>query len=499
MSIPPRPALAPALGRRYAARNARAPDFTPRTAKGPTVAGDIDWASFARTVWDSLSRYVEASSAGTGSVLALAPAGAISEELELERWKQGGMDAGALAGFLERYLSRTTRLHHPGYIAHQVAVPALSSALADLVNGVVNNGTSIYEMGAPGAVIESAMIGWMLEKVGWPRGAGGVLTHGGALANLTALAAARSAIAPSAWEEGVPRDLAVIAAPTCHYSIARAVALLGLGARRIVPLACDAVDRVLPRAVAAAHEQVRSEGRRVMAVVISAGATATGLHDPVRAAGEYCRREGLWLHVDAAHGGSALLSERERHWLDGIELADSLVWDAHKMLRASNLCAAVLLRDREVLDGALRLRATYMIRGDGRGGLQTARRSIECTKNALGLKLFLNLACFGERGLAEHVERLYENTRRFHAIIGARAGFECPYPPESNILCFRHGTDDELQDRIRTRLLEEGRFHISAADVRGARHLRLTVMNPRTSDATIRALLDRIAELAAVA
>lgn len=456
-----------------------------------------EWRELVSVVADLLAAYVAESRAADGPVLALAPASAVHEELELGRWWKGGMDAAGVSRFLTRYLARTTRLHHPHYMAHQVAVPALGSALADLVNGVVNNGTSIYEMGAAGAVIESAVLDWMLAKVGWSAGAGGVLTHGGALANLTALAAARGAAAPDAWEHGVPGDIVILAAPSCHYSIARAASLLGLGSRRVLPLECDPLDRVAPGAVRAAHEAARAAGRRVMAVVVSACATATGLHDDVHACGEYCRTHGLWLHVDAAHGGSALISERERHWLRGVELADSVVWDAHKMLQTSNLCAAVLVRDKRILESGLRFQASYLIRGESGLGVQTARRSIECTKNALGLKLFLNLAFLGEDALARNVERLYENTRRFHARIAKRPGFTCPYEPEANILCFRFRADDGTQDRIRSRLLEEGRFHVSAAHVSGVRHLRLTVMNPDSSLTAIDALLDRIEALAA--
>src|SRR3954466_158433 len=153
-----------------------------------------------------LARYVEASRRGEGPAIANPPIADVMADLDLRRrLREGGLDAESFGAFLADYLARTTRLHHPGALAHQVAVPAVPSALADLVHGVVNNPMAIYEMGPAGAAIEAAVIEWMLRHVGFePRGAGGVLTHGGSLANLTALLAARARAAPEAWREGTP-------------------------------------------------------------------------------------------------------------------------------------------------------------------------------------------------------------------------------------------------------------------------------------------------------
>ena len=452
-----------------------------------------------RRVLAVLARYLQRSARGEAPVVTLPSPRELRRELRPEEWRRGGADDDAIIEFLERYLERTTRLHHPGYIAHQVAVPHEASALADLINGVLNNGMSIYEMGPAHALLEQAMLDWLLEQIGWARrggGAGGVLTHGGALANLTALAAARAAVAPDAWEEGCPGDLVVLASATSHYSVARSVALLGLGARALVPVAADDLDRMRADALGSVLDGVRAAGQRVMAVVVNACATGTGLYDPVAETAEFCREHGLWLHVDGCHGASALLSQRLRGLLAGIEHADSVVWDAHKMLRTSNLCTAVLCRDAKRLEGAFRQRATYLIRGESTPGINQVKRSIECTKTGLGLKLFLTLACVGEDGLARHVEHLVARTLSFHALISARHGFHCPYVPESNILCFRYGDDDEQQDRIRSALIADGRYYITAADVGGRRHLRLSVMNPLTDEPVIEGLLDTIESLA---
>jgi L-2,4-diaminobutyrate decarboxylase len=193
------------------------------------------------------------------------------------------------------------------------------------------------------------------------------------------------------------------------------------------------------------------------------------------------------LHVDAAHGGSALLSERHRGLLSGIERADSVVWDAHKMLRTSALCAAVLVKRGGDLPAAFKQRGDYLFDGHDAIGFDLIDRALETTKATLGLKLFLSLAWMGERGLGEYVASRYELTRRFHDALSRERGITCPYVPQSNILCFRVDGADQLE--LRDRILVDGRFHISSTTIAGERYLRLVVTAPETSDDTVDQLL----------
>jgi len=466
-----------------------------------------------------LSLWIEHSRAGEGRVLTQRPAAELSHALELDRWiRRGGMDGAAFGKFLERYLADSTRLHHPSFMGHQVAVPMFPTALADLVHGALNNSTAVYEMGAAASTVEVAVIDWMLAKIGWrpdaaPYGesngaarpgdtaarAGGVLTHGGSLANLTALLAARAVAAPEAWKEGVPRDLAVLAPRSAHYSIARAVSILGLGSDALLPIDVDGCGRLDPRALDAAREKALGAGRRVMAVVANACNTAAGAFDPLEPVADFCREHGLWLHVDGAHGAAALLSPALRGRLAGIERAHSVVWDAHKQLGASSLCAAVLVRDGSALQGAFRQQASYLASGESQGaGPDLFGRVLECTKAGLGLKLFLNLAVHGEDGLRRHVESLHDAARAAHDVIHARPGFALLCAPESNIVCLRHeASDDARQAAIRRELVRRGDFYVTQADVGGRRWLRLVLMNPLTGADVIERLLDQVEAIAA--
>jgi L-2,4-diaminobutyrate decarboxylase len=426
------------------------------------------------------------------------PIADVAEELDLRRLlREGGLDSDTFGAWLTALLERTTRMHHPGELAHQVASPDVPAALADLVHGATNQPMSIYEMGPAAGAMEAAVVEWMTERIGWGPGAGGVLTHGGSLANLTALLAARAAAAPAAWSDGVDGGLAVLAPPSAHYSVKRSVAMLGLGESAVVALEVDDQERIVPAGLDGALERAVAGGRRPMALVAAACATSTGLHDDLEAVGRFCRERGIWFHVDAAHGASALLSADHRHLLRGLEQADSVVWDAHKMLRTSSVCAAILVRAVDRLDAAFRQQAAYLFYEDAQApGPDLLGRQVECTKAPLGMKVFLNLAFRGERGLGEYVATQYDKTLRFWELISAREGFECLCRPESNILCFRYGTDGALQVELRERLLAEGRFHLSSTEVAGERWLRMAVMAPATSEATIDELLAAIERLA---
>ncbi len=430
------------------------------------------------------------------------PLDELLESLDVARWiAEGGMDHNSLQQFLKTYLAASTRMHNPAYMAHQVAVPDFPSAVAELVHGAINNPLAIYEMGPSAAAVEFAVLNWMIAKIGWVpeplQGQGkdhasGVFTHGGSLANLTAMLGARAAIAPDAWERGNPSDLVILVPPSSHYSIARAASIMGLGKCAMVELAIDHREVIAPDQIYAQVKQLNAEGKRVMALVANACATGSGLYDPLNEIADVCRERRIWLHVDGAHGASALLSPRLATLMKGVERADSLVWDAHKMLRVSGLSTAVLFRQAHQLQNAMQQQASYIFYGSKSAGVDLIHRTIECTKAPMASKLFFNLAWRGESGLAQYIESRYDATSDFYHQIRSRPNFSCPFKPESNILCFRYGDDDDLQIQIRESLMQEGKFHISSAIVAGVRYLRLAVMNPDTDQTTVNRLLDAI-------
>ena len=465
----------------------------------------MSFTADARIVSRALERFRRQAVRREGRVVFQPPIEDLVRGLDLDgHAARGGLTGRRLASFLDRYLESATRLHHPSYMAHQVAVPHPAGALASMVDGFTNNAMAIYEMGPAAAAIEFWVLNWMIRKIGWtpmpfPRDsargephAGGVLTHGGSLANLTALLAARSRAVPEAWDSGTPSDLAVLVPAESHYSIARAASILGLGSAAVIPLEVDAVGRVIPDRIPSALARVRDAGRRPMALVANACSTALGLYDRLRDIGSICREHRLWFHVDGAHGASALLSEATRPLLDGVELADSLVWDAHKLMRTPTLCAAVLIRDARWLDGAFQQEASYLFHDKAQPGVDFIHRTVECTKAGLGLRFYAVLAALGEEELGRYVQQRFALAADAYAWMQGLPDFECPFPPQSNILCFRLNGSDEQQIAVRDALIADGSFHLSTAEVGGRRYLRATFMNPDTVMDDVKALTQRI-------
>ncbi len=471
----------------------------------------MSFSSDAETILNSLEAYSQQCSSRQGAVLAQKSSARLIADLELEKLaKTGGLAGENLAEFMRKYLETTNHLHHPNYMGHQVAVPHYAGSLAALVDGFTNNAMAIYEMGPGASSIEFFVLNWLLEKVGWRAApvppafpeagqvyGGGVLTHGGSLGNLTALIAARSRVAPEVWERGNPGDLALLTSPLNHYSIARAAGILGIGHKAVYSLEVDERGVIRPDRLEAAYRRMQADGKRAVALVANACCTAVGLYDPLQEIGEFCRQHELWLHIDGAHGASALLSERLRRYLKGVELADSLVWDAHKMLRVPTLCAAVLVRDGRTLDGAFQQEASYLFHDKEQPGFDFLHRTVECTKAGLGLRLFMVLGALGEQGLAQYVERQYDLAAQAYEYIRQQPGFECAVAPQANILCFRASGGDEQQMAIRERLIAAGDFYISTSEFMGKRYLRLSLMNPETTLEDVQKLVGQVRDLAA--
>ena len=328
-------------------------------------------------VGELLQKHIEQSKAGKTPALNQQAPETIANELKLKSdWLVVSRPRGLLS-FVETYLTHTNHLSHPHYMGHQVAVPH-DLGHPELIHGTINNPSSLYEMGPAGGTCEGYMINWMLEKIGWlehnnlydfhfkPKQASGLLTHGGSVANLTALAAARAAIAPEAWTEGNPNDLVVIGAASAHYSIARALSILGLGKKAFYPVAVDENEVLRIEDLSRVYKKAIHDGKRIMCVVANACATSTGLFDPLEAMGDFCHQHQLWFHVDGAHGASAVVGPNSKSLVKGIEKAHSIIWDAHKMMRVPHLYSSSF-RDLPIKPPAFNKRVLCFSRYRGRG------------------------------------------------------------------------------------------------------------------------------------
>jgi L-2,4-diaminobutyrate decarboxylase len=414
-----------------------------------------------------------------------------------ERWPghfAGGADPLAL---VEQMLSECTVTHHPAYVGHQLAAPLPLTALGSLVVAVINGSGAIYELSQAGGACELALSKHLTARLQMPASSGGMIVHGGTVATLTALLAARQAQAGfDVWRDGAQGGppLALLASDQTHYSTARAAQIMGFGEAGAISVASDERFRMRPDALAAELASARARGQHPIAVVASAGTTATGAFDPLEEIADICAAEGLWLHVDAAHGASASLSPKLAPQLAGIGRADSVVWDLHKTLPFPALCSLLAYARARDAYGAFAQKADYLFRAGDAGDENMGTRTLECTRPQLSLVAYLGFAAVGSDGLRLHVERLWELGQELAGLVRESDDFELALEPECNIVCFRHrcapGVDsDAHQERIRSAVNASGQFYVVQTKLRGVTWLRCALMNAATKREDLLAML----------
>jgi L-2,4-diaminobutyrate decarboxylase len=402
-----------------------------------------------------------------------------------------------------RVIRESNHLHHPRYVGHQVTAPLPIAALSEMISALLNNGMAVFEMGPAATAMERNVIAWMCGRLGFTNGADGILTSGGSAGNLTALLAARQASAGfDIWTEGAHAGppLAFITSDQAHYSVRRAAQIMGLGDGGAISVPSDDHFRMRAGLLASAVVRARSEGKRVAGVIASACSTATGSFDPLEEIAELCRAHGLWLHVDAAHGAPVVLSKKYRSLATGIERADSVVWDAHKMMLMPALVTAVLFRESSRSYDAFAQEASYLFAGrvPSAEWYNGAVRTLECTKRMMSLQLYTALAMYGEEMFADYVTGAIDLARDFATEIAAQPDFELAVEPECNIVCFRHtprefeglpGKVDALQAWLRERVILEGSYYLVQTRLPKGSFLRVTIINPLTKASDLSELL----------
>lgn len=402
-------------------------------------------------------------------------------------------------------LAGSLAVHHPQNLGHQVATPLPIAALCDLVAALTNQAMAVYETGPTATMLERQVIRWLSELIGWQHAlVNGVLTSGGTQANLTALLAARqSATNGNIWKRGVgsANTLRILASEHSHYSISRAAGIMGLGTDAVIAVKTDEHGRMLANEIACAHQQCLQKGEVVMAIVANAACTPTGSVDPLQTISEYCQTHQIWLHIDGAHGASALLSKQHRSILQGLENADSVVWDGHKLLYMPATVSAVLFKVPEDSYLAFDQDASYLFEGNNHDveTYNVSYRALECTKRMMALKLWAAFSLYGVDGLASLVDEAFAKARLFAEKLKANPNFELLMMPQTNIVCFRHLIKDlsseqlnQHQYRLRKNIVESGQFHLTQVELHGKLWLRTTLMNPFTHESHLQALIDCI-------
>ena len=419
--------------------------------------------------------------------------------------------------FREEVLPDCNHLFHPRYVGHQVSAPLPAAVWSESLVAALNQSVAVFEMSPVGTVLEHQVVRWLCDVAGYGAGSGGTLTTGGTEATFTAMLAARTAVMPNAWTDGVSAAGGISSVPVMlcgehtHYAVTRAAGELGLGMRNVLTIP-SRNRRMDPEALRDALQALEHAGRSVVAVVATAGSTATGSFDDLSAIGAMCDEAGVWLHVDGAHGASALLSPTHRHRVRGIERARSIAWDPHKMMLLPLQAGMLLVRDERDLEGAFSQRAPYLFHGgDGERVWDQGVRSFLCSRRADAFKLWIALQRYGADGIGALYDGLCQITRFMYDAIVDSPEFEALHEPECNILCFRYvgrrrqtskasiSSNDDALDllnrELRERYNSSGEGWITATNLDGRWVLRVTIMNPRTSKADITDVIAGLAKI----
>jgi len=404
---------------------------------------------------------------------------------------------------------------HPRFFAWVNSTPAMMGIFADALAAALNpscaggNHAAIY--------IERQVIAWYRELLGLPRSWGGLLVSGGSMAALTALAAARHARAGfDVRRRGLQhgdRPLVVYRSAEAHTCHEKAIELLGIGSAQMRVIPCGADMRM---SVAAFEQAVREDvdrGCTPVALVASFGTVNTGAVDPLEAIAASCRRHGVWLHVDAAYGGPAVLSDRYASGRSALALADSVALDPHKWLFVPIEAGAVLVRNTQVLRDAFSLVPPYIqaaapadpARIDPVFGFPWfSEYGFQQTRGFRALKCWMVMKQFGLRGYADAVARCITLADRLAAHVADAPDFELFEPRGMSVVCFRYAPPgpvapelDALNKRVLTAVQLGGQYFLSGTTLAGRSYLRACIVNGRTREADIDGLLPAVRQAAA--
>lgn len=467
-----------------------------------------EFSETGKAIIDLLAKNLQQSLSQSHSVMAWSPPQQANLAWQMHIPQTSAMSTQQWLHFIEHtVLAKELHIHHPRNMGHQVATPLPLTALCDVIAALTNQAMAVYETGPIATLIEHQLIRWCCELVGFGQGASGLLTSGGAQANLTALLAARQRFFArqklDTWRMGLfeqtpPR---ILVSAHAHYSISRAAGIMGLGTKHIEAIPCDPLGRLSIPHLESTLAALQARQIPIMAVVACAGCTPTGSIDPIEDIAALCKKHQLWLHVDGAHGAALLHSEHRRQDLRGIEHADSVVWDGHKLGYLPATVSAVLFKHTEDSFAAFAQEASYLFQGETHQDefYNQSYRTLECTKRMMGLKWWTAFMLYGAQTLGALVEHVNQRAQQMAGLIQARPSFVLLMPPALNIVCFglylpqyALATQNAIHQAIRQQLVQSGQFHLTQTQLDGKVWLRTTLMNPMTTEADLVALLDAI-------
>lgn len=413
----------------------------------------------------------------------------------------GGDPLQVLSSIERDVLSNIMYCTHPRHFAWVPGPSNFVSVLADTLASGVNACPGTWLESSGPSQIELITTEWLVELCGLPDTAGGVFVSGGSIANLTGLVAARQAKLDGSMHAAV-----IYSSDQAHSSNWKNVRILGFRPEQIRLIPVDEHLRLDASALASAVEEDRLNGKRPFCVIATAGTTNTGTVDPLNAIADVCESHGLWLHVDGAYGAAAVLTERGRESLAGMERADSLVLDPHKWLFQPFDIGCCLVRDVRWLEQSFSEHPEYL--QDTRDKMDMSRevnfcdRSVQLTRSFRALKLWMSIKVFGLDRFRAAIDQGISNAERAQRLLEEQGSFEIITPARLGVVTFRYrprgGGDTDLNQLTRSvfdGIVADGHAMLTTTVIRGQTVLRLCTINPRTSEDDLRSTIDMIARI----
>jgi glutamate/tyrosine decarboxylase-like PLP-dependent enzyme len=412
-----------------------------------------------------------------------------------------------LARFETDIAPHAMQIPSPRYYGLFNPTPLPIAVWADALASAINQNGAAWRNSPSASIVEARVLRWLCELVGYLDSSFGTLTSGGSEANLIGLKCARDHAHRDVRDRGVrasERELVMYASEQCHYSLVKSVDILGLGRENLRKIETDERFHIRTDLLRAAIEDDRRAGKLPCCIAGAAGATSTGVVDPLDELADIAREHDCWFHVDAAYGGALAFSEKHRSILRGLERADSVTIDPHKWMFVPFACGATLIKDGgRVLRDAFDITPEYL--SEERGGADVEydffRYGQLGTRRFNALKIWMALKFMGVSGYAAAIERQIELTHYLAARLDDTAEFARVGEVETAVCCFRFlpeslrgegpAAEDSWQRRLQQRVEQSREAWLSSTVLKGRRAIRVNV----NSFLTERRHIDDLVEL----
>jgi aromatic-L-amino-acid decarboxylase len=425
------------------------------------------------------------------------------EEIFDQPFPEEGLGVERLFQLITReVVPNSTTIAHPRFLAYVLPPPNGIAPFAEGIAAALNQNCNFWQLSPAASVIERKVIGWLAGLYHFPAAAGGMLSSGGSMATLSAIATALQDKYPGDFRrDGLQAGrarLVLYTSEEAHRSVEKNAVILGLGLDNVRKIPVDSAFRMRVDLLQAAVRRDREAGHQPFCVVATAGTVNTGAIDPIPEIARFCAQEDLWLHVDGAYGALFVLGDRCKDELAPCGLADSMSLDPHKMLFAPLEAGCLLVKDRQKLRGAFQFASSYLTVNPDPLLTNYLEYGPELSRSFKAFKIWCSLQALGVKAFVSAIDQTLDLAEYMAEQIHKDDTMELLAPVRLTAVCFRlkDRTDAENQTVLR-KLVEEGTALLGPVEIGGRSGLRACIANYRTQRDDIDLVLDRIRLLAA--